>query len=76
MSGSVLVIGTMDTNYDPEGNRTFGEELKRCLKPEIEVEEVDAHINEPLYAETAVALLEGMMEGGDAPIKSGQCSAS
>jgi uncharacterized protein (UPF0261 family) len=38
--------------------------------------QVDAHINEPLYAETAVALLEGMMEGGDAPIKSGQCSAS
>lgn len=52
--------------YDPEGNRAFGEELRRHLKPEIEVIEVDAHINEPLYAETAVALLEGMMEGGDA----------
>jgi uncharacterized protein (UPF0261 family) len=62
--------------YDPEGNWAFGEELRRHLKPEIEVIEVDAHINEPLYAETAVALLEGMMEGGDAPIESGQCSAS
>ena len=62
--------------YDPEGNWAFGEELRRHLKPEIEVIEVDAHINEPLYAETAVALLEGMMEGGDAPTKSGQCSAS
>ncbi len=56
--------------YDPEGDQAFGEELKRRLKPEIEVVEVDAHINEPLYAETAVALLEGMMtaitqEGGD-----------
>ncbi len=48
--------------YDPEGNRAFGEELKRRLKPEIEVVEVDAHINEPLYAETAVALLEGMVQ--------------
>lgn len=47
--------------YDPEGNRAFGEELKRYLAPEIEVVEVDAHINEPLYAETAVALLEEMM---------------
>jgi uncharacterized protein (UPF0261 family) len=47
---------------DPEGNRAFGEELKRLLKPEIEVVEVDAHINEPLYAKTAVTLLERMME--------------
>ena len=48
--------------YDPEGDRAFGEELRRHLKPEIEVVEVDAHINEPLYAETAVALLERMVE--------------
>lgn len=47
--------------YDPEGNRAFGEELRRYLKPEREVVEMGAHINEPLCAETAVALLEGTM---------------
>jgi uncharacterized protein (UPF0261 family) len=47
--------------YDPEGNRAFGEVLRKALKPEIEVIEIDAHINEPLYADTAVTLLEKMM---------------
>jgi len=47
--------------HDPEGNRAFGREFKKLLKPEIEVIEIDAHLNEPLYAETAVALLERMI---------------
>jgi uncharacterized protein (UPF0261 family) len=47
--------------YDPDGNRAFGGEFKKLLKPEIEVIEIDAHLNEPLYAETAVALLERMI---------------
>lgn len=47
--------------YDPEGNRAFGEALRKALKPEIEVIEVDAHINEPRYADSAVTLLEKMM---------------
>jgi uncharacterized protein (UPF0261 family) len=62
--------------HEPETNSVFVEEMKRLLDPRIEIVEEDARINEPLYAETAVALLEGMMEGGDAPIKSGQCPAS
>jgi uncharacterized protein (UPF0261 family) len=51
--------------YDPEANRAFGGELKKFLKPEIEVREINAHLNEPLYAETAVALLEKMMGSDD-----------
>jgi uncharacterized protein (UPF0261 family) len=47
--------------YDPEGNRAFGVEFKKLLKPEIEVIDIDAHLNEPVYAETAVALLEKMI---------------
>jgi uncharacterized protein (UPF0261 family) len=47
--------------YDPEGNRVFGEELKKLLNPEIEIIEIDAHLNELLYAETAVALLDEMI---------------
>jgi uncharacterized protein (UPF0261 family) len=47
--------------YDPQADRAFDEEMKKRLKPQIEVVEVDAHLNEPLYAETAVALLEEMI---------------
>ena len=47
--------------YEPEGNRAFVEVLRKALKPEIEVIEIDAHINEPLYTDTAVTLLEKMM---------------
>jgi uncharacterized protein (UPF0261 family) len=47
--------------WEPETDRVFAPALKASLKPEIEVIEVEAHINDPLFAETAVALLEEMM---------------
>jgi uncharacterized protein (UPF0261 family) len=53
--------------YDPQADRAFAEEMKKRLKPQIEVVEVDAHLNEPLYAETAVALLEEMIGRNGCP---------
>lgn len=47
--------------YDPEGDRLFAQVLKANLKPNIKYVEVDCHINDPPYAETAVALLEESM---------------
>jgi uncharacterized protein (UPF0261 family) len=47
--------------YHPQADKAFGEEMKKRLKPQIEVVEVDTHLNGPLYAETAAALLEKMM---------------
>jgi uncharacterized protein (UPF0261 family) len=47
--------------YDPDGNRAFGVELKKLLNPEIEIIEIDTHLNEALYAETAVDLLHEMI---------------
>lgn len=47
--------------YDPEGDRAFIETLKSRLAPRIRYVEVDCHINDPPYAETAVALLEELM---------------
>ena len=49
--------------YDPEVDRAFIKALKKHLKPEIKVTEVDAHINDPVFAETVVPLLTGMIEG-------------
>ena len=49
--------------YDPQADKAFGEEMKKRLKPQIEVLEVDTHLNDPLYAQTAVALLEKMISG-------------
>ena len=49
--------------YDPEVDRAFIKALKKHLKSEIKVTEVDAHINDPVFAETIVPLLTGMIEG-------------
>lgn len=49
--------------YDPEGDRAFIEVLKSRLKPEIEYVEVDSHINDCPYAETAAAMLDRLMSG-------------
>ncbi len=40
--------------YDPEEDLVFVEELKRCLKPGIEVTEVDANMEDPEFAEAVV----------------------
>jgi len=48
--------------YDPEADKTFIETLKKYLRPQIKVKEVDAHINDPIFAETAVLTLLEMMK--------------
>jgi uncharacterized protein (UPF0261 family) len=48
--------------YDPEANLALINALKRELKPEIKLVEVDAHINDKLFAETAAKLLHELMQ--------------
>jgi uncharacterized protein (UPF0261 family) len=45
--------------HDPAEDRVFVEELKRKLKPEIEVEELDCHLED---AEFALALVEAFVK--------------
>ena len=49
--------------YDPEGRRAFVTALKRHIKPRVKVVELDAHINDPAFAQEAVTILDDMMKG-------------
>ena len=40
--------------WDPSADKAFMDGLKSKLKPDIEIEEIDANINDPLFADTAV----------------------
>ena len=45
----------------PVADKAFIGSIKKHLKPEIKIVEVDAHINDPIFAETAVSALMEMM---------------
>ncbi len=47
--------------YEPETNQIFIDEFRRLLRPEFPIIEVDAHINEPAFAQAAVAALHELM---------------
>jgi len=47
--------------YAPETDKVFAPELRKHLKPEIEVIELGTHLNSPEFAKTAVDALDEMM---------------
>ncbi len=47
--------------YEPETDRIFIDELRKRLKPEIEIREIDSNIEDPVFAEAAVAAFEEIM---------------
>lgn len=47
---------------DPEVDMAFVTTLKRLLKPQIKVTEVDAHINDPIFADTVAPILIEMIK--------------
>lgn len=49
--------------WNPSSNEAMMDELRRRLRPEIEVIELDAHINDPAFAEAAAASLVELMAG-------------
>ena len=48
--------------YDPELDRAFLQSLKRHLRPQIEVVEVDAHINERGFADVVLSVFRQVMD--------------
>ncbi|OGO40431.1 MAG: hypothetical protein A2147_03640 [Chloroflexi bacterium RBG_16_57_8] len=50
--------------FDPEADRAFVGVLKRNLKPSVRLVELDAHVNDEVFAERAVELLCQLMGRG------------
>jgi uncharacterized protein (UPF0261 family) len=48
--------------YDPRGIQAFVDSLKKKLKPEIEVREVEANIDDPAFAKAVVAAFEEVIK--------------
>jgi uncharacterized protein (UPF0261 family) len=58
----ISVLDLVDKDFvDNEANYALFEVLKKNLKPEIEVREVNAHINDELFAEEAASMLYRLM---------------
>jgi len=49
--------------WEPEGNRAFIETLQAGLRPEIPIIQVDAHINDSLFAEINATCLSRILQG-------------
>jgi uncharacterized protein (UPF0261 family) len=48
--------------HDPVADKVFAEELKRHLRPEVEVKELEAHLNTSEFAEAVVETFDNMMK--------------
>jgi uncharacterized protein (UPF0261 family) len=46
--------------YDPETDAVFAPALREQLRPDIEVEELDTHLNTPEFARAAVEALDDL----------------
>ena len=51
--------------YDPVADRVLVDELKKHLKPEIELRELEVHLNTPEFAIAVVEAFDEMMKGKD-----------
>ncbi len=49
---------------DPEGLAAFIDEMRQAIDPATEMIEIDAHINDPLFAQTALAILDRWIADG------------
>jgi uncharacterized protein (UPF0261 family) len=61
MLDSVNDKGEPQLFWDPAADKAFVDGLKSKLKPEIDVIEIDANINDPAFSTKAVAVFLGMI---------------
>ena len=48
--------------YDPEMNLVFTRRIKEVLNPQIEIQEVDHHINDNAFADIAAKMMDEMVQ--------------
>lgn len=52
-----------DVLFDPEASHAFCETLEKALKPDVEVRQVDYHINDKGFAQEAANIMISMIKG-------------
>lgn len=50
--------------HDPEGLAAFCEELRQAIRPPAQLTEIEGHINDDQFAETALAIFDGWLIDG------------
>lgn len=58
--------------YDPETDRVFTEVLRNRLRPEIEITEVDANLEEPEFAEVVLKAFRDVVNIAESPAENPQ----
>jgi uncharacterized protein (UPF0261 family) len=53
--------------HDPEGLTAFVNEIRRALPASVTLQEVDAHINSPLFSEKALEIFDSWVAAGVIP---------
>jgi len=48
--------------YDPEAEGLFVEQVKKVVQPQVRIVEVDANINDPLFSDEVLKVLDDMMK--------------
>jgi uncharacterized protein (UPF0261 family) len=54
--------------YDPEMNLVFTDRLREVLDPQIEIQEMDQHINDSTFADAAANLMDKMIKNNKSNI--------
>ena len=52
---------------DPEGLAAFCDELRKACPPNVRLIEMDAHLNDPVFAKAALAVVDGWIAEGRLP---------
>lgn len=53
--------------YDPSGTKAFIDEMRKSVVPPVELHEIDAHINDDLFVDTALAIFDKWVAEGLIP---------
>ena len=53
--------------HNPNGMAAFADEIRLCMKPPVQLLELDAHINDPAFSDAVMAIFDQWVEEGHLP---------